>query len=75
VSYGEQRTDNSLTPYFASFMALWGTLYLEAWKRAQITYTMEWGMHGYEQKATSRPAFWGASVSGVEWWEVGVLVR
>jgi len=60
VAFGEGRTDNSLTPIFAAFMAVWGTLFLEAWKRQQITFVMEWGMKGFEDVETTRPAFWGA---------------
>jgi hypothetical protein len=59
VAFGEQRTDSTLTPAFAAFMAVWATIFLECWKRAEITYVMEWGMVGYEQKETNRVEFWG----------------
>lgn len=59
VAYAEGRNDNSLTPVFAAFMTIWGTCFLEAWKRDEITYVMKWGMTGFEQEETTRPAFWG----------------
>jgi hypothetical protein len=58
-SAAEGRTDSLVTPYFASFMALWSTVFLEAWKRQEATYRVEWGMAGFEQLESTRPAYWG----------------
>jgi hypothetical protein len=63
VAFAEQRTDCSLTPAFAAFMALWATLFLESWKRSEKTYVMEWGMEGFEQKETNRVEFWGMEIT------------
>jgi anoctamin-10/anoctamin-7 len=48
-----------IMPYFAAFVALWSTLFLESWKRKEKTYAMRWGMVGYEEEETSRPQFIG----------------
>ena len=46
-------------PYFAGFMSLWATLYLEYWKRAEKSYALKWGMIGFEDNEVDRPAFIG----------------
>ncbi len=48
-----------IMPYFAGAMALWATLYLESWKRNQITMEMKWGTSGVEETQGSRPDFHG----------------
>ena len=48
-----------IMPYFACFMALWSTLFLEFWKRKEKTYAMRWGMCGYEEEEQTRPQFIG----------------
>ena len=69
VSFGEEQSDCTLTPYFAAYVAIWGTVFLEMWKRQQITFVMEWGMEGFEQAETDRAAFKGQQVlaDGVRW--------
>jgi len=34
-------------PFFAAFMALWATFFLEFWKRKEKTFAMKWGMTGF----------------------------
>lgn len=34
-------------------------MFLEMWKRQQITFVMEWGMSGFESAETDRAAFKG----------------
>jgi hypothetical protein len=46
-------------PYFAAFMAIWGTIFLESWKRAEVRYAMEWGMSNYVENEQDRPEFTG----------------
>jgi hypothetical protein len=58
-SAAEGRTDSEITPYFASFIALWCTVFLESWKRQEAAYRVEWGMTGFEDMETSRPSYWG----------------
>jgi len=55
----ENTTDSSLVPIFATFIAIWSTLFLETWKRKQSTYVMMWGMKGFEQQEITRPQFHG----------------
>jgi hypothetical protein len=42
--------DNNLTVFFAVFLALWGTLFLEFWKRTQNVQTYEWDLFGFEDE-------------------------
>lgn len=42
-----------------ALQAIWGTVFLEMWKRQQITFVMEWGMSGFESAETDRAAFKG----------------
>jgi len=58
-SAAEGRTDSEITPFFASFIALWCTVFLESWKRQEAAYRVEWGMTGFEQMESSRPSYWG----------------
>lgn len=59
TAIGQNRTDNALTPVFACFMALWGSVFLLTWKRREKQYAMEWGMVGFETAETTRPAYVG----------------
>lgn len=53
-------------PYFAGFISLWTTLFLEFWKRKEKYIAMEWGMIGFEETESARPSFYGsASISPV----------
>jgi hypothetical protein len=49
----------SVVPYFAAFMAIWSSLFLEFWKRKEKYTAMEWGMTGFEQNEQVRPQFKG----------------
>lgn len=40
-------------------MALWSSLLLEYWKRAEKTYSLRWGMIGYEESEQIRPQYKG----------------
>jgi hypothetical protein len=48
-----------IMPYFASFIAFWATLFLEFWKRKEVTTAMKWGTTGFEEEEQSRPQFIG----------------
>lgn len=50
--------DNECTVFFAAFMALWATIFLEVWKRKQISLAFEWDMMNYEDEFEPvRPSF------------------
>eukprot|EP00605_Chrysophyceae_sp_TOSAG23-4_P000483 GSChrysophyteH1.ASY1.ANO1.542.1 assembled CDS len=49
----------AIMPYFAGFMAIWGTLYLESWKRQEVRLAMEWGMTNNVTDEQDRPQFSG----------------
>ena len=46
-------------PYFAAFICIWSSFYLEYWKRKEKTYAMKWGMVGFEDDEQVRPQFKG----------------
>ncbi|XP_075258994.1 anoctamin-4-like isoform X5 [Convolutriloba macropyga] len=50
--------DNEATIVFALFMSLWGTLFLEFWKRTKNELSYEWDLFDYEEGTqTVRPQF------------------
>lgn len=54
-------------PFFAAFIAIWSTLFLEFWKRKEKRYSMMWGTEQYENEESERPNFIGVpSVSPVD---------
>jgi hypothetical protein len=50
--------DNSpnavIIPYFAAFVGVWSTLFLEYWKRKEKLAAMKWGMVGFEDEQPDR---------------------
>lgn len=46
--------DAQIMPYFATFMAIWSTLFLEYWKRKEKLTAMKWGTVGYEDEEQVR---------------------
>ncbi len=58
-----QYWENSLTvqtvPFYAFFMGIWVTVYLEDWKRTQARYAMKWGTFNHEATEEPRPQFKG----------------
>jgi hypothetical protein len=51
-----------ILPYFAGFMAVWATLFIENWKRTENVHAMKWGMVGFEATEQNRPAFNGINI-------------
>lgn len=47
----------TLTPYFAVFMALWSTSFLESFKRHENRHSMMWGMTNTEENEAPRAEF------------------
>ncbi|CAH1155880.1 unnamed protein product [Phaedon cochleariae] len=43
--------DNPATIFFAVFMSIWGTLYLELWKRYSAEIAHRWGLTGFDLQA------------------------
>lgn len=44
-------------PIFSGFIALWGALFLEFWKRKQAALAFKWGVSSFETTAEIRPEF------------------
>jgi hypothetical protein len=49
-------------PFFAYFIALWGILMLEFWKRQESDWAMKWGTLGCEMMEPDRANFEGVSI-------------
>ncbi|RHY94480.1 hypothetical protein DYB37_006836 [Aphanomyces astaci] len=58
----EHTPDARLISVFGLFMALWGTVYLESWKRRNSVIKLEWGMDGFEEEEGDRAEFDGVEV-------------
>ena len=46
--------DAVIIPYFAAFVGIWSTLFLEYWKRKEKLAAMKWGMVGFEETQQDR---------------------
>jgi len=55
--------DTALMPYFAMIMALWSTLFEEAWKRRAAVLAMCWGTTGHHSNEQDRPQFEGEIIA------------
>ncbi|KAG1701309.1 Anoctamin-6 [Nymphon striatum] len=49
--------DNKLTPWFAFIICLWGTIFLEIWKRVRATQSFRWGVDHFHETEPVRPEF------------------
>ncbi|XP_067842783.1 anoctamin-7-like [Heptranchias perlo] len=51
--------DNAATPLFGLIICLWGTIFLEKWKRKNAELVYEWDVENYENDELTRPEFYG----------------
>ncbi|XP_029607709.1 anoctamin-3 isoform X3 [Salmo trutta] len=49
--------DNGGTVFFAIFMAIWATVFLEFWKRRRAELTYDWDLIDWEEEENLRPQF------------------
>jgi Calcium-activated chloride channel len=54
-----QQMELSWVPLFSLFVAAWSTLFIEYWKRHNVTLAHRWGVLNYEQEEVTRPQFRG----------------
>ncbi|KAK3099640.1 hypothetical protein FSP39_007371 [Pinctada imbricata] len=54
-----QSFDNDVTPFFAMAICIWGTLFLEFWKRQQNRLSYQWDVDEFEMNEPDRPEFYG----------------
>ncbi|XP_072120674.1 anoctamin-7-like [Mobula birostris] len=54
--------DNDATPWFGLIVCLWGTIFLELWKRINAKLVYEWDVENFENDEPTRPEFYGTSV-------------
>lgn len=57
--YGDAIATGYSVPMFAMFTSVWSQLFLEYWKRTEVTKAMEWGQTEFEEEETERPDFEG----------------
>ncbi|XP_013418581.1 anoctamin-7 [Lingula anatina] len=55
----KEACDNEVTPFFALAICLWGTIFLEYWKRTNATLAYEWDVNNFEVAEPDRPGFKG----------------
>eukprot|EP00736_Rhodelphis_marinus_P013788 Rmarinus@m.20923 len=60
IYLGRYDVKNSI-PIYSAFMAIWATLFLEAWKREQVTNAYNWNMLGFEAHENARSCYPGPS--------------
>ncbi|XP_072332968.1 anoctamin-7-like isoform X2 [Scyliorhinus torazame] len=54
--------DNVATPWFGLVICLWGTIFVEMWKRVNAKLVYEWDVENFENDEPARPEFYGTSV-------------
>lgn len=54
VAADNNNPDAPVIPYFAAFIAIWCTLFLEYWKRKEKIAAMRWGTVGFEEEEQVR---------------------
>jgi len=51
--------DNDATPFFALAICLWGSLFLEGWKRKEASLSYQWDVRDFEEEERERPSYVG----------------
>ncbi|XP_033099885.1 anoctamin-7-like isoform X2 [Anneissia japonica] len=51
--------DSKATPFYALIICLWGTVFLEIWKRTNAKLAYEWDVDQFEVTEPDRPQFYG----------------
>ncbi|CAB4034583.1 Hypothetical predicted protein, partial [Paramuricea clavata] len=54
--------DNDATPFFALIICLWGTIFLELWKRKTAELAYQWDVSDFEEQEPNRPQFYGTEI-------------
>ncbi|EDO41719.1 predicted protein, partial [Nematostella vectensis] len=63
--WAKKAFDNNATPYFALIICLWGTIFLELWKRTTARLAYQWDVDMYEEQEPNRPQFYGTKIKPV----------
>jgi hypothetical protein len=56
--------DHVSVPIYCVFLAMWTTLWLESWKRQQVTWAFMWAVMDFEEEEEIRPEFVGSERRG-----------
>lgn len=54
--------DNDATPFFALIICLWGTIFLERWKRTNARLSYQWDVDTFEEQEPNRPQYYGTVI-------------
>eukprot|EP00042_Codosiga_hollandica_P018753 m.55709 g.55709 ORF g.55709 m.55709 type:complete len:749 (+) comp48907_c0_seq1:180-2426(+) len=54
--------DTDLTPAYAIIACIWSTMFLEAWKRKQVSLASQWDVCDFEEEERNRPQFLGTEL-------------
>ncbi|XP_078078837.1 anoctamin-7-like [Mustelus asterias] len=54
--------DNDATPWFGLVICLWGTIFVEMWKRINAKLVYEWDVENFENDEPVRPEFYGTNI-------------
>ena len=57
--YSDGTAASPVSIYYAAFLCIWATLFLEFWKRNSAKIAVEWDVLDYEKDAVQRPQFRG----------------
>jgi anoctamin-10/anoctamin-7 len=55
--------ENILMPYYATFVVVWSSFFMEFWKRRQSWASLRWGSTGFEDVEQDRPQFKGEQIN------------
>lgn len=70
VAGEDNNPDSPIMPYFAAFIAVWSSMFVETWYPKEKLYAMKWGTVGYEEIEQERTEFKGpekpSPVTGVK---------
>eukprot|EP00298_Acanthocystis_sp_HF-20_P010790 c19048_g2_i1.p1 GENE.c19048_g2_i1~~c19048_g2_i1.p1 ORF type:complete len:776 (-),score=283.97 c19048_g2_i1:55-2343(-) len=64
--------DHPIVPFYCLLLSLWTTLYLESWKREQVTRAFLWDVQDFEEEEKIRPEYIGDASEGV--WVGGYFI-
>lgn len=58
----EKAFNNRFNAYISLFICLWGSLFIELWKRKNSKLAYQWDVNNYEDTEPDRPDFYGTKL-------------
>lgn len=62
TAWAKNAFDNDATPFFALIICLWGTFFLERWKRTNARLSYQWDVDTFEEQEPNRPQYYGTVI-------------